>query len=325
MELYRISRYDLTHCGEAVRKVAAETGRSVAYHRWDFLTSVVRYGVGPRQYAAGGFYALPAFVRKDTYTRRRRDRLCKALNDKAYQHLLKNKEEFNAAFAPYIGRAWMHCGGASAEAIADFIARNRRVIVKPCDSEKGHGIYFLDAGTPAATEAATKLAGTDTLLEERLTQHPQMCFGNQSVNTLRINTVVDRDGAVHVVSSALRCGVGEAPVDNFSGGGVVYPLSNTMGRITGPGKSLQSGGCLYVHPQTDFFMPGRAIPFWNEALDLVKAAAKVVPQIRLVGWDVAILESGPVLIEGNTKPGETLMECRGEGEKGVYRTILSLV
>ena len=55
---------------------------------------------------------------------------------------------------------------------------------------------------------------------------------------------------------------------------------------------------------------------------MVEAAARKVPTLRLVGWDVAILEDGPELIEGNTKPGENLLEAQG-GEKGLYYKILS--
>ena len=35
-------------------------------------------------------------------------------------------------------------------------------------------------------------------------------------------------------------------------------------------------------------------------LDLTARAAAVVPEVGYVGWDVAIAENGPVLIEGNS-------------------------
>lgn len=36
---------------------------------------------------------------------------------------------------------------------------------------------------------------------------------------------------------------------------------------------------------------------------MLTSAAKEIPQVAYVGWDVAITPNGPVLIEGNTTPG----------------------
>ena len=36
---------------------------------------------------------------------------------------------------------------------------------------------------------------------------------------------------------------------------------------------------------------------------MLKKAAKEVPEVAYVGWDIAITPEGPVLIEGNTTPG----------------------
>ena len=44
---------------------------------------------------------------------------------------------------------------------------------------------------------------------------------------------------------------------------------------------------------------GFQVPFWSETLELVKAAALVNTDNRSIGWDVAITNDGPELIEGN--------------------------
>ena len=55
----------------------------------------------------------------------------------------------------------------------------------------------------------------------------------------------------------------------------------------------------YQHPVTKTDIVGFTIPFWNDAIDMVIAAALNNKNNRSVGWDVAISESGPELIEGN--------------------------
>jgi hypothetical protein len=42
------------------------------------------------------------------------------------------------------------------------------------------------------------------------------------------------------------------------------------------------------------------IPLFEQAKELVLKAAACMPGLRLVGWDVALGESGPVLVEGNS-------------------------
>jgi D-alanine-D-alanine ligase-like ATP-grasp enzyme len=55
------------------------------------------------------------------------------------------------------------------------------------------------------------------------------------------------------------------------------------------------------------------IPFYQEAKKLAVEAATRVPQLRVVGWDVAIQADGPILIEGNQLPGLVYSEIAEQG------------
>jgi hypothetical protein len=149
-----------------------------------------------------------------------------------------------------------------------------------------------------------------------------MCYGNKSVNTLRITTVLDKEGIAHIIKTSFRCGIGDTIIDNYHAGGVMYPINNQYGRIEESGLSDSLGDNIFIHPGTNYFMLGREIPFLREAFLMVQDAAGTIPQVRFVGWDVAILDTGPELIEGNTHPGADLMEFKGL-EKGLYKIILS--
>ena len=165
--------------------------------------------------------------------------------------------------------------------------------------------------------------GSESLiLEEIIVQHPQMCFGNKSVNTLRVNSVLDNGGMVHIIKTSLRCGIGDSIVDNYSAGGVVYPVNSKYGRVEGPGANSTRGQEIFIHPGTEMFMIGLEIPFWSQVEELICNAARLIPQVRFVGWDVAITKDGPVLVEGNTRPGAQLIEYQGF-DKGLYKKILS--
>ena len=54
-----------------------------------------------------------------------------------------------------------------------------------------------------------------------------------------------------------------------------------------------------LHPDTGAQIVGAPIPDWGPVLDLTAAAACVLPSIRTQSWDVALTDSGPVLLEVN--------------------------
>jgi hypothetical protein len=41
------------------------------------------------------------------------------------------------------------------------------------------------------------------------------------------------------------------------------------------------------------------VPFWPEVLELAARAHNVFSTMRFVGWDIAVLDQWPVLLEGN--------------------------
>lgn len=84
----------------------------------------------------------------------------------------------------------------------------------------------------------------------------------------------------------------------------------------------------HEHPITKEKIVGFKVPEFDAAVKLVKEAAKVVPEVAYVGWDVAISASGPVIVEGNCFPGvfqakPSLLEKR-EGLIPKYNEIMGI-
>ena len=300
------------------RNCSMITGKSKMFHFFDFLSAYIIHGCSDNHYLNEGFYRLRSFDRRNTVTKRRKNQICKLFNDKKYISFFSNKVIFNETFSRFVGRNWIYTKKNTKEQVMSFIDSYDKIIVKPLNLNKGKGIYLLDKNE-IDVEA---IMNEEVLLEEYINQHPDMCFGSKSVNSIRVITVLDRFAKVHILKAGLRCGVGEAIVDNFSAGGAFYPLNLKNGFVEGYGEVAGNYDYSGIHPGTDIMIIGRRIPHWKEVLQLVENAANVIPQIRYVGWDVAVLPDRVELIEGNDGPGCTLLECIGE-ERGFYKRIMS--
>ena len=62
------------------------------------------------------------------------------------------------------------------------------------------------------------------------------------------------------------------------------------------------------HSTSGVKFDGFKIPYWDEIKQMVCEAAMVNPDVKVVGWDVAISNKGPLLIEANRRPGFDLVQ-----------------
>lgn len=124
--------------------------------------------------------------------------------------------------------------------------------------------------------------------------------------TVRIITIRKPDDAVEVLLAFYRMPIGDAPVDNFSLGGLAAPIDLSTGRlgraIPKDFRELPFG--TDRHPATGAVIEGRQLPFWPEAISLAQRAHEAISWkgVPVIGWDVALLDEGPTLIEGNNVP-----------------------
>jgi len=142
------------------------------------------------------------------------------------------------------------------------------------------------------------------LFQETVKQHSELNLLNPScLNTLRIDTFIDKDGNIDIISAYLRMSINNKHVDNISSGGCQVGINLQSGKLKQLGYSSFSNVGTRVfnkHPVTGCVFEDFEIQYFTEAKELILKVAGYMPGLRLVGWDVAISESGPVLIESNS-------------------------
>ena len=228
---------------------------------------------------------------------------------------------FNQHFSDFVGRQWLYAPDVSDAQIEQFLDFHNQVIVKPHDEGGGKGIYKTSRSEIADMKDFCGTARKERLiLEEIVEQHPVLHTLNPaSVNTIRINTVIDREGTPHVIVATLRIGQGQAVVDNLAAGGIVAHIDLHSGILCAAG--MDKNGRSYIrHPDSGVVIPGLQIPLWDDVIKMVIRAAErayQLQQFRWVGWDVAVTEKGPLLIEGNANPCPVVMQL--SSQTGYYR------
>lgn len=197
-------------------------------------------------------------------------------------------------------------GGALEEAQA----RWGSVIVKPVSGAGGRGVRR--AFTPAEALAD----GETSLIETPIGQHAYSAtIFPGAVNTIRVLTCREDGGAPFIAAAAHRFGTSiTAPVDSFKAGGLSALVDLDSGRLSAarsnPNPTKSDPGRHETHPDTAARIEGVAVAHWPAAKELALMAAAAIPGLRLAGWDIAIGQDGPVLVEGNAHiPNPNLVQA----------------
>lgn len=307
--LRRIVELDYKRMFRTIKELHEKSGKSYAFLFFDIIRCGVLYGAGYNDYKLCEFYLLTKKQRETYVTRGINNRLVQMLNKPEFYHFIENKIEFNQLFKDFIHRGWIDMTKASLEDFTAFMEDQEVIISKPVDLYCGIGVEKLKKSDFPSVEALydhIKQSG-NPLVEEFIVQHKDIsAIYPHSVNTYRIVTVL-QDETPHVVYAFIRIGNGGKFVDNINNGGMAAPVDVETGVITHPGYDKDKR-CFDVHPETNCPIVGYKLPYWQESIKMCLDAAKVLPQVGYVGWDIAVSEDGPQLIEGNQFPGHDILQ-----------------
>ncbi len=216
--------------------------------------------------------------------------------------------------------------------------KNVYLCYKPVEAECGDGVMMFRIMQDGMVEIKGELCKFDTLLEkissnikkwgrgmieDWIMQHPELSkIYSKSVNSLRIITVLhdaDDDG-VRVLGAFLRIGAHGNNVDNYAVGGLIVDV-NEEGKLRKYGYIRPEYGNeeTTVHPDSGFVLEGFQVPYFKESVDICKSIHLKLKGIYSIGWDVAITESGPMIVEINDNwEIEPIEHCTGRGLRKEY-------
>ena len=226
------------------------------------------------------------------------------MNPKSERHKLDNKHKFLETYAPFINRRYA--------TLADFLANNDSA-AKVLLNRSGKIVLKWSAGGCGTRIKVMSVEGLDSqaiiqqlvatgndFVEEFIIQHRDLLrLSPSGVNTLRIITQINRNAEVEIIGTILKISVNSI-VDNMAAGNIAAPINLSTGIVEGPAcyKDITKPD-EYYHPITGVKIIDFKIPYWKESLQLAKDAALYGKINRSVGWDIAVTEDGPDLIEGN--------------------------
>ena len=295
MEKYKflfesIRNTSLTNLIKIIKKIKKKKKKKFVL--FDIINCSIKYQAAFYDYLEFEFYLLNDEQRKTYLTNGKNNEIVKTFNDKNYRHIFDNKDEFNNKFKKYLKRDYLN-SNFTKEELNKFIKNKNKIIIKPIDGIGGKGIKIVDCSENIHQEY------NDYLLEEIIIQNKKLDeLYDKSVNSLRIFTFYDGK-TVHILQSILKIGNDEV-TDNFASGGM-YAFLNEKGVVITP--AIDKDDNIYgIHPISKKQILGFKVPLFDKVIKLVDEAAKEVPQIKYVGWDIAILEVDVCIIEGNSYP-----------------------
>lgn len=184
--------------------------------------------------------------------------------------------------------------------------RNFRAFCKETTGEGGQGAFVLESNDgvitiseePATMDDLRNRFGTSTyIMQEQIKNHHLLSevYPN-SLNTLRLHTVLNRDGSVDFFSAVQRFGAHGSIVDNGCYGGMFVGV-NDKGVLNDfgchePHTKYKRLVIKESHPDTGKTFAGLQLPYWNKILETAKTFHKFMYGIPSIGWDIAITEDG---------------------------------
>lgn len=289
----------------------------------DLLYCSWRYGATPLDYYCLRFFEKTHRERQQYLTTSRIFALRQATAETPEKTLiLRDKFLFNQKFQPYLGRDFW-----TWEQLLAAPALPPTLVMKARWGQGGEKIRLLSGvqDKQACLQSIQELVShpADYLYESLIVQHPALeALYAGGVNTLKVLTCLHNQ-AVEVWGVMLSLGT-RAHIDNFMQDGIALGV-NAQGLVDPNARYLDPHEPpITHHPHTGQDFQNFRVPFFKESLALCEQAAREIPDVRTITWDVAIQPDGPCLIEGNHNWNAYIQIPMQQGLAPRARAVISL-
>lgn len=259
-------------------------------------------GSGMQDYLNYKFYEKSWKERKEYATIGYQAKFYKTTASIEYAPFFSNKINFHKNFKKFVKRECVSYEDGF-DKVKEFIEKRDAIVVKPISGLGGGGVRKVETKTIKDLKKFYEdLKENNEFIEDLVVQNKDWDKLNSgSINTLRVYTYA-LNGKSRILYACARIGSTDAIVDNFHSGGVGVLVDVEKGCLVG--KAINKANVESdVTPRTKIKVDGYKIPMWNEVKKLALEAALVNDKVNIVGWDVALSNKGPLLIEGNRGPG----------------------
>ncbi|MBQ7340965.1 MAG: hypothetical protein IJW41_02200 [Oscillospiraceae bacterium] len=306
-----------------LRAVAKKEHRFYPFLLWDTGWCVLRYGMALTDYLNFKLYNRSHAERKEYFGAMREEGFYDQVSPPQYKKRFTIKPAFIREFSKYTKREITVPGQDSFEDFCGFLDRHAEFMSKPYDGSGGASVKKEKAADITDRKAYYDYAVENRIfLEELVKQHPEMnVLCPASVNTIRAMTYNDH-GTPILLWIGLRVGNGVNPVDNFHAQGMGVKIDMETGKLIGNGIDKDNQE-FTKHPTTGVTFDGFQLPCYEEAKQMVLEACLLDDNIRMIGWDIALSDKGPLIIEANRWPGFDLVQVlEDRGRMDIVRDVL---
>ncbi len=280
-----------------------QDGHSHIGQIYSFTRDSLRYNISPLEWYQFGFPSLTPQEKSTWAGTGTMYEFQLKVNPPVERQVLNDKREFYKAYREFClhGLWTLNELREDPVLVERVLAGHDKLVFKESTGNCGLSVRIVPTDELSASSLTRWMQqnGYD-MVESYIEQHPDLqALSPSGVNTVRIFTLLDRQGGYHILGCRLRISV-DSPVDNMAAGNLAAPVDEATGKVSGPGVySDITRQPESVHPVTGVAIEGFQLPFWPETLDLVRRASLHHPRNRSIGWDVAVTANGPGLIEGN--------------------------
>lgn len=204
------------------------------------------------------------------------------------------------------------------------------VVVKPENGLRGEGVIVAVSATGAGLvlvsgeflpieelwDRTGANGDSEWRIERRVIPDASVSgWWRDTTPTVRVLTLLLDEGPV-IHAASVRIPNGSSGVDNLAQGNLVAKVDLETGMV---GPATDGSGITRHdhHPANGSRINGVTIPLWSRYLAAARAGAPVIPRRRSLGWDLAITEAGPVVLEANAPWCSKVMQL--PTESGIVR------